>query len=68
MAKHTTRFDFLFLGNTGTQAAGWGIVLTNNPSNTYKDFYPNPYSYTGNDDPHNTIQPVYGVYRYERVS
>lgn len=68
MAKHTTRFDFLFLGNTGTQAADWGIVLTNNPSNTYKDFYPNPYSYTGNDDPHNTIQPVYGVYRYERVS
>ena len=68
MAKHTTRFDFLFSGNTGTQAAAWGIVLTNNPSNTYKDFYPNPYSYTGNDEPHNTIQPVYGVYRYERVS
>lgn len=68
MAKHTTRFDFLFSGITGTQAAPWGIVLTNNPSNTYKDFYPNPYSYTGNDEPHNTIQPVYGVYRYERVS
>lgn len=68
MAKHTIRFDFLFSGDTGTKAAAWGIVLTNNPSNTYKDFYPNPYSYTGNDEPHNTIQPVYGVYRYERVS
>ena len=68
LAKHTTKFDFLFFGDTGTQAAAWGIVLTNNPSNTYKDFYPNPYSYTGNDEPHNTIQPVYGVYRYERVS
>ena len=22
----------------------------------------------GGDQPHNTIQPVYGVYRYERVS
>ena len=68
MAKHTIRFDFLFSGDKGTKAAAWGIVLTNNPSNTYKDFYPNPYSYTGNDEPHNTIQPVYGVYRYERVS
>lgn len=68
MARHTIRFDFLFSGDTGTKAAAWGIVLTNNPSNTYKDFYPNPYSYTGNDEPHNTIQPVYGVYRYERVS
>ena len=67
MAKHTTKFDFLFYGSQGTGAAGWGIVLTNNPSNTYKDFYPNPYSYTGNDEPHNNIQPLYGVYRFRRV-
>ena len=25
-------------------------------------------SSVGGDQPHNTIQPVYGVYRYERVS
>ena len=68
MAKHTTRFDFLFSGNTGTQAADWGIVLTNNPSNTYKDFYPKPYSYTGNDEPHNNIAPLYGVYRFRRLT
>lgn len=68
LAKHTTRFDFLFSGNTGTQAAVWGIVLTNNPSNTYKDFYPFPYSYTGNDEPHNNIAPLYGVYRFRRLT
>lgn len=68
LAKHTTKFDFLFFGNTGTQVANWGIVLTNNPSNTYKDFYPNPYSYTGNDEPHNNIAPLYGVYRFRRLT
>ena len=68
LAKHTTRFDFLFFGDTGTQAAAWGIVLTNNPSNTYKDFYPLPYSYTGNDEPHNNIAPLYGVYRFRRLT
>ena len=67
MAKHTTRFDFLFSGDPGTQAATWGIVLTNNPSSTYKDFHPNPYSYTGNDEPHNNLSPLYGVYRFRRV-
>ena len=59
MARHTIRFDFLFSGDTGTKAAAWGIVLTNNPSNTYKDFYPNPYSYTGNDEPHNALVNVF---------
>lgn len=68
MAKHTTKFDYIFSGNTGTQVAYWGIVLTNNPSNTYKDFYPNPYSYTGNDEPHNNIAPLYGVYRFRRLT
>lgn len=68
LAKHTTKFDFLFSGNTGTQAAAWGIVLTNNPSNTYKDFYPFPYSYTGGNQPHNNIAPLYGVYRFRRLT
>ena len=68
LAKHTTKFDFLFSGDTGTQAAAWGIVLTNNPSNTYKDFYPEFYSYTGNDEPHNNLSPLYGVYRFRRTT
>lgn len=68
LAKHTTRFNFLFSGDTGTQAAAWGIVLTNNPSNTYKDFYPEFYSYTGNDEPHNNLSPLYGVYRFRRTT
>ena len=68
LAKHTTRFDFSFFGDTGTQAAAWGIVLTNNPSKTYKDFYPEFYSYTGNDEPHNNLSPLYGVYRFRRTT
>ena len=68
LPSHTHRFDFLFYGASGTKAAAWGILLTDNPTTTYEDFYPNSYSYVGGNQPYNNLSPYSVVYVWNRTA
>lgn len=58
---HDGELDFTFPNAIATQIGGASDLKT------YYSWYSTTKT-AGGDQPHNTIQPVYGVYRYERVS
>lgn len=54
--------------NSYTATGGSLLSLVDNQAAPTYGWKTNCIKATGGDQPHNTIQPVYGVYRYERVS
>ena len=68
LARFSPRYDFSFNGISATGVAAWGICLTSTPANKYTDFYPNDYSYIGNDVPHNNMEPYSVVYVFTRTA
>ena len=67
-AKHTHKYNYAFDSAKGSQGLNWGLVLTSNPEQPYTQFYPNDFSFYGNNQPHNNIPPAYGVYRFRRTT
>ena len=54
-------------GKDNPKYSGLGAWIS--ASGTAKNQAPRLYTdYSGNNQPHNTIQPVFGVYRYRRIS
>jgi hypothetical protein len=54
--------------NSYTATGGSLLSLVDNQAAPRDGWKTDDIKATGGDQPHNTIQPVYGVYRYERVS
>ena len=67
-ARHVHKANFAFDSAKGNGALNWGLVLTSNPASPYTQFYPDDLSFVGGNQPHNTMQPIYGVYKFRRTT